>query len=104
MVMSCGTAEAGIAGTLAAVALLMALHMIFAYFAARSDRFAWLVEGDAVILGRDGIVDHATRQRHLVSKCDLAEAMRREKVDDVSDTAKVVLEPSGRINVVERKT
>jgi uncharacterized membrane protein YcaP (DUF421 family) len=97
------TGNAPLFGTLAAVVLLMALHMVCAYFAARSDRFAWIVEGNAVVLGRDGALDHGARRRHLVSNCDMAEALRRENVDDVSATAKVVLEPSGRINVLKPK-
>ena len=95
------TGQAELGGTLAASTLLMALHWILAQAAARSRWLAGILEGKAIELGRGGSVDQAILRRHSVSRRDLEEALRQASVDDVGQTRRVVLEPSGKINVLK---
>jgi len=95
------TGQAALGGTLAATTVLMALHWFLAQAAARSPRLAGILEGTPIELGRGGSVDPATMRRHSVSRRDLDEALRRSGVEEDGKTSRVVLEPSGKINVLK---
>jgi uncharacterized membrane protein YcaP (DUF421 family) len=96
------TGSAPLWGTLAATAILMLLHWILAYAVARSPRLSRVLEGRPVDLAHEGQVRKSALRRHAVSEADLTEALRRAGVEDVEDTGKVVLEPSGKISVLKR--
>ena len=95
------TGNAPLAGTLAAVALLVVLHIVFAVAVSRSESLSDLIEGDAVLLGRDGQVDNDKRRRHYISTEDLLEALRRQGVERIEDTKAIHLEANGRISVIK---
>lgn len=95
------TGSAPLAGTLAAVAVLVVLHMAFSFVVARSAWFSDLIEGDAVTLGRDGAIDHSLRKKHYISSEDLTEALRQEGVERVEETKAIYLEANGKINVIK---
>jgi uncharacterized membrane protein YcaP (DUF421 family) len=95
------TGSAPLGGTLLAMVLLAFLHWLFARMAARSSRFARLVEGGAVVLGHSGMVlEHQLRQ-HNITATDIHEALRKRGVADVAQTRQLTLEPSGNITVLE---
>ena len=99
------TASAPLPGTLAAAAVLVALHVAFGQAVARSAFFSRLVEGRAVVLARDGVMDEGMRLWQMLSKADLDEALRRKQVDGIGklrETRLVVVEPNGAINVLKR--
>ena len=98
------TGEASIGGTFAAVAVMIAMHLALSWMAASSEQFSRLIEGSTVILSRAGTLDDAARKAHLISKADLAEAMRGEclgGLEDLPRTKRLHLEPSGKISVVK---
>jgi uncharacterized membrane protein YcaP (DUF421 family) len=95
------TGQAELGGTLAASTLLMVLHWILAQTAVRSLWLASILEGTAIELGRGGSVDPAIMRRNSVTQRDLDEALRQSSVDDVAKTRQIVLEPSGKINVIK---
>jgi uncharacterized membrane protein YcaP (DUF421 family) len=86
-------------GTMAATALLVALHWGLAKLATHSELADRVLEGIAVELGAAGALDHDQMKRWSVSRTDLAEAMRRSGVSRIEDIGSVTLEPSGTINV-----
>jgi uncharacterized membrane protein YcaP (DUF421 family) len=91
-------------GTLASVAVLVALHLVLAYAVARSPRLACLVEGDAVLLSQDGAIRESARLRSQISMGDLEESLRGHGLDGLAElgkTRKLVLEPSGKISVIK---
>jgi uncharacterized membrane protein YcaP (DUF421 family) len=99
------TASVPMGATLAAIAVLVALHLALAHAVARSSWLSRLVEGGSVTLAKNGELDESRRRRHMISKSDLAEALRRcglNGLDDIAKTDRIELEPSGRINVVKR--
>lgn len=90
--------------TLASVAVLVALHGIVAYAAARSPVVAKWAEGDAVLLAKDGALCEATRLRSKISLMDIEESLREKGLDgiaEISRTRKLMLEPSGKISVIK---
>jgi len=95
------TGQASLGGTLAATTVLMVLHWVLAQAAARSTWLANILEGTPIELGRGGSVDHATLRRHSVSQRDVDEALRQSGVDELERTRRIVLEPSGKINVLK---
>lgn len=97
------TGEVPFWGTLASVAVLVALHLILAYAAAGSPMIARWVEGDAVLLAKDGVLREAARLRCKISLADLEESLRQHGLDglaELSEARKLILEPSGKISVI----
>jgi len=94
------TGNAPLGGTLAAVAVLVVLHIAFSIAVARSAWLSDIVEGSAVTLGRGGAVDEEMRKRHYISSEDLTEALRRQGVERIEDTKAIYLEANGKISVI----
>jgi uncharacterized membrane protein YcaP (DUF421 family) len=95
------TGGAPLFGTLAATTLLLALHWLLAQAVARFQWASRLLEGKGVHLATGGEPDRAMLRRHGVSDADLQESVRQSGTRDVSETAAVILEPSGKISVLE---
>jgi uncharacterized membrane protein YcaP (DUF421 family) len=93
-------------GTLASVAVLVALHLLLAHGVARSSVLARWVEGKPAILARDGKIMEPERLRCKISMADLEESLREQGLDglaDIGQTRKLVLEPSGKISVIRKR-
>lgn len=84
------------------VSVLIGLHGLLAQAAARSARLSHLLEGRPIPLGTEGRVVGKELVRHAVSEADLREALRNVGLEEVADTRRVVLEPSGKISVLKR--
>lgn len=101
------TGSAPLLGTMAAVAVLVALHLIFAHGVARSKMLAGIVEGEPIPLIKAGMLDEKQRRLHAISKIDIEEAMRDKQLEGLDDLAKVKsmrLEPSGKLSVIKEKS
>ena len=82
---------------------LIALNYTVAFVTSRSRRAERLVEGEPVVLARDGkVFDHVLR-RELVSPSDFREALRMNSIEDVAEVELALLETNGHISVVPRK-
>ena len=82
---------------------LIALNYAVAFVTSRSRRAERLVEGEPVVLARDGkVFDHVLR-RELVSQSDFREALRMNSIEDVAEVELALLETIGHISVVPRK-
>jgi uncharacterized membrane protein YcaP (DUF421 family) len=95
------TGSAPLLGTMAATALLMALHWAMAKLSAHSQSAARLLEGSPVELGRAGTLDGSRMKGWSISQTDLDEAMRESKVKSLAEMQSVMLEPSGKIHVTK---
>lgn len=95
------TGSAPFAGTLAATAVLMVLHWLLAHAAARWRAVSRLVEGAPIELVRQGRHDARISTRQAVSMADLEEAMRQKGLERIEDVHRIVLEPSGKLNVLK---
>jgi uncharacterized membrane protein YcaP (DUF421 family) len=94
------TGNAPLWGTLAATTLLLGIHWLLAQLAARSSRLSHLIEGHPVRLARDGRPDLANLRRWSISEADVNEALRQRGLARLEDSQDLVLEPSGRVNVL----
>jgi uncharacterized membrane protein YcaP (DUF421 family) len=98
------TGSAPFAGTLAAVAVIVALHVLIARAMAGSRRLARLVEGNPVMLVDHGRICEPARRKHMIAMIDLEEALRQEGLDwptGLENTRAVMLEPNGKISVIK---
>lgn len=63
----------------------------------RSDRLAWLLEGRATVLARDGHWEDEALRREGLRRADVDAALRRQNANDVSEVDSVSIEPGGAI-------
>ena len=82
---------------------LIALNYGVAYVTSRSRRAEKLVEGEPVVLVRDGRVYEHVLRRELVSTSAFQEALRMNNVDDPAEVELALLETNGHISVVAKK-
>lgn len=90
-------------GALLMAASLIAINYTVAWLSSRSARFEKVVEGEPVVLARDGRCFPHVLKRELVSQSDFDAALRLEGVAGVEDVAVVLLETDGRISVIRRE-
>jgi uncharacterized membrane protein YcaP (DUF421 family) len=98
------TGSAQLLGTMAATAVLVALHWGFAKLATHSKLAERVLEGKAIQLGADGKLHQEEMKKWSVSGTDLEEAMRQSGITGLEEIASVTLEPSGIITVSKSKT
>ncbi|WP_028840084.1 MULTISPECIES: DUF421 domain-containing protein [Thermomonas] len=82
---------------------LIALNYLVAWQTSRNRSVERWVEGEPVVLARDGRVFRQVLRRELVSQDDFAEALRMNNIDDVGDVRLALLETNGRISVIPRE-
>jgi uncharacterized membrane protein YcaP (DUF421 family) len=96
------TGNAPFVPTLLACAVLVWLHAVFAWSAYRSRAFARAIEGDAVIVIRDGEkVSEALRDSNITDE-DLQEALYTRGVKDLKHVDIARLERSGKVSIVKK--
>lgn len=82
---------------------LILLNYGVAWVTARNRCAERLVEGEPVVLARDGRVFPGALRRELVSEQDFAEALRMNNVKDIADVELALLETNGHITLITRK-
>lgn len=81
---------------------LIALNYGVALATSRLRAVEKIVEGEPVVLARDGRLFEQVLRRELVSRADFREALRMNGVEDVADVELALLETNGSISVVTR--
>ena len=71
-----------------------------AFVAARNPRARAVIEGEPVVLARDGKVFRHVLRRELVSNADFLEAMRETGCSEIERIRVATLETNGRISIV----
>lgn len=96
-----GSDDSLIGGLIIAVTLVGA-NLVIAVITAYSRRAANVVDGSAVLLGRDGKVFDHVRKASRVSESDIEEALR-EADCSLEDTQYIFLEADGKISILQKK-
>jgi uncharacterized membrane protein YcaP (DUF421 family) len=78
---------------------LIALNYATAFLSARVPQARRLIEGEPVVLARDGHVFRDVLRRELVSKADFNEAMREAGCSEPEHIRLAILETNGRISI-----
>lgn len=79
---------------------LIGLNYLVAFVVARSPRVRAVVEGQPVVLARDGKVFRDVLRRELVSNGDFLEAMRETGCSEIEKIRLATLETNGRISIL----
>ena len=82
---------------------LIALNYGVAFVTSRSRKVEKFVEGEPVVLARNGKLFDGVLRRELVSREDFREALRMNGVEDVSEVELALLETNGSISVVKKR-
>ena len=75
--------------------------MLIAFASSRSKRFDTLVEGNPVLVGRDGVIYEDVLKRQRVTRSDVDKALR-EADCDLRDMRLAILEADGIINIMKK--
>ncbi len=90
-------------GALVMAGTLIVLNYAVALATSRSRRVERLVEGEPVVIARDGaLIDHVLR-RELVSRDDFDEALRSNGLRHLEEVEIALLETNGKISVVPKR-
>ena len=89
-------------GGLLAAATLLALDVAIAYISSRSRRFDDLMQGNPVLVGRDGVVYDDVLRRERVTRSDVEKALR-EADCEMEDMRMAILEADGNINIMKKQ-
>ena len=82
---------------------LIALNYGVAFVTSRSRKVEKFVEGEPVVLARNGKLFDGVLRRELVSREDFRESLRMNGVEDVSEVELALLETTGSISVVKKR-
>ncbi len=94
--------DKSVPGGLILAGTLIALNIVIAQVTAHSRKAADLIEGSAVLLGRDGRVFVDVAKRHRVGEGDIEQALREEDCD-LEEMRCLFLESDGQITVLKKK-
>jgi uncharacterized membrane protein YcaP (DUF421 family) len=93
--------DSSLIGGLIIAAVLIALNLLAEFATSRSRKMEELLDGSAVLLGRDGKVFKDVLKRHRLADSDIEQALRENdcKLDDMRCA---FLEPNGEITILTK--
>lgn len=91
-----------VSGGLILAATLIVLNWTVGYVASRSARAERVLEGEPVVLARDGHVFRNVLRRELVSRADFEKAMRENDCDEIDHIGLAMLETNGHITILTK--
>ena len=95
--------DTSLGGGLLLAATLISINYGVGWLSTRSRRVETLVEGEPILIARDGKVLDSVLRRELVTPADLDAAMRQQGCLSIDDVALAVLEINGHITIVPKK-
>lgn len=91
--------EDSVPGALISGGTLMVLNVVIAMATSRSEKIARLVDGEPVLLGRDGVVFRDAMRREHVARGDVDQALREANCP-LDKMKCIFLEANGQITVL----
>ncbi len=95
--------DTSLGGGLLLAATLISINYGVGWLSTRSRRVETLVEGEPVLIARDGKMLDSVLKRELVTPADLDAALRQQGCLSIDDVALAVLEINGHITIVPKK-
>nr|WP_313208009.1 YetF domain-containing protein [Stenotrophomonas geniculata] len=96
--------DTSLGGGLLLAATLILLNYGVGWVSTRSRRVERLVEGEPVVIARDGRLFDAVLRREQVTRADFEAAMRQQGGLGVEDVELALLEINGHITIIPRKS
>lgn len=97
-----GGGDLSLTGGLTGAATLMALDVLVSFATARSRRLDAMVQGVAVLVGRDGVIYREVLARERVPQSDVERALRAADCP-LHEMHMAVLEADGNISILRRQ-
>ncbi len=94
--------DTSLGGGLLLAATLILINYAVGWLTTRSTRIEKLVEGEPVLIARDGQLLPSVLKRELVTQADLEAAMRQQGCLRIEDVALALLEINGHITIVPK--
>ncbi|MBN6149136.1 DUF421 domain-containing protein [Xanthomonas sp. AmX2] len=91
--------DTSLGGGLLLAATLIALNFAVGLLTSRSERLERLIEGEPIVLARDGHVFRDVLRRELVSRADFEAAMRQQGCPGIDNVRLALLETNGHITI-----
>jgi uncharacterized membrane protein YcaP (DUF421 family) len=95
--------DTSLGGGLLLAATLIGINYGVGWLSTRSRKVEALVEGEPVLIARDGEVLASVLKRELVTRADLEAAMRQQGCTHISEVSMALLEINGHITIVPRQ-
>lgn len=86
--------------SIVAVLLLVALEIINSVFCLKSNTVRTILQGNSMIVIRDGIIDQKQLKRLRFTVDDLLDQLRQKDVFDISDVRYAIIETNGQLSVM----
>lgn len=94
--------DESLVGGLIVAATLLSLNVLIAYIASRNRRLEHILEGQEVLLGRNGRLFENVMKAHRIGRNEIDQVLHANDID-LEDMEYVFLETDGSINVTKRK-
>ena len=94
--------DTALAGCLLLAATLITLNYAVGWVTTRSRRMERLIEGEPVLVARDGKLLDSVLRRELITQADFDAAMRQQGCGGIEEVALALLEINGHITIVPR--
>ncbi len=94
--------DVSLLGGLLLAGTLIAMNHVVGWITARSRRIHGMVEGVAVKIIEDGVLDKDQLRKEGVSEMDLEESLRRAGLEHVSEVRRGWLETDGHITLIKK--
>lgn len=95
--------DTSLAGGLLLAATLILLNYGVGWLTARSRRMERLIEGEPVVIARNGKLFDSVLRRELVSRADFEVAMRQQSCIGVEEVELALLETNGHITIIPKR-
>ncbi len=86
--------------SLLAVTLLVALEIINSALCLKSAKLRSIIEGNSLVVIRDGVIDQKQLKRLRISVDDLLDQLRQKDIFDISDVRYAIVETNGQLSAM----
>jgi uncharacterized membrane protein YcaP (DUF421 family) len=93
-----------VSGALITIFTIAVIQVVLGYVTYRSKKIRVVMEGEPIVLVEDGRVIEKNLHRSRIAAEELAEEARLSQVSSLSDVAWAVLETSGKISIIPKKS
>lgn len=84
------------------MATLVLIQIFIAYVTLKNRNLRVLFDGKPSVIIKQGLIDREEMKKHRYNLDDLMQQLRQNKIMNVADVEFAVLEPSGKLSVVEK--
>ncbi|NOV04109.1 DUF421 domain-containing protein [Paenibacillus planticolens] len=84
------------------MATLVLIQIFIAYITLKNRNLRILFDGEPSVIIKEGLIDREEMRKHRYNLDDLMQQLRQNKIMNVADVEFAVLEPSGKLSVVEK--